>query len=130
MVMLHKENTGKTFHFECTSQDIPGVSLLRIRFPLHACTLQGGEGDQETRERREAVRENEISVWETACFIQFSQEESEVRVFNEMIRSPALFAATITEVARRRSEVTRRACFILDVAPGRTCSFNNNDAAF
>lgn len=90
-------------------QDIPGVSLLRIRFPLHACALQGGEGDQETRERREAVRENEISVWETACFIQFSPEESEVRVFNEMIRSPALFAATITEVARRRSEATRRA---------------------
>lgn len=85
------------------------MSLLRIRFPLHACALRGGEGDQETRERREAVRENEISVWETACFIQFSPEESEVRVFNEMIRSPALFAATITEVARRRSEATRRA---------------------
>lgn len=85
------------------------MSLLRIRFPLHACALRGGEGDQETRERREAVRENEISVWETACFIQFSPEESEVRVFNEMIRSPALFAATITEVACRRSEATRSA---------------------
>lgn len=85
------------------------MSLLRIRSPLHACALRGGEGDQETRERREAVRENEISVWETACFIQFSPEESEVRVYNEMIRSPALSAATITEVARRRSEATRRA---------------------
>lgn len=54
------------------------------------------------------MRENEISVWETPGFIQFSPEGSKVRLFNEMIRSPAV-AATVTEEARSRSEATRRA---------------------
>lgn len=127
MSTLHKEKhqklitAGNIFHFECTRTFLVCPSSgSACRFTPALCregkaTRKRGSGEKLRGRTRFLGGRRRVSF-------DFSPEESELRVFNEMIGS---LAGSGMPPLRGY----KKSWFILHVAPGRTGPLNSNDAA-